>query len=222
MVHSRNAFLGLILIGIVPTAIFAQTLNDFPSDQMETDDLTSNSSKVLPRSDYVNFTVLAPITAIEDGDTVTLKGKAGNRFVIRFSDIDTPEISHPAFTPSNCKCNPLPFRPGQAGGKSAKQSMLDLVSIGDIVRAECYEMDQYGRAVCHVFKGATNINLEQIKRGWGWLPGKSQWVRDPESKVEEEKARVSKVGAWGLPNQVAPSEWRKACWSDGNCDGQEN
>jgi micrococcal nuclease len=198
-------------------AAYGQALYDFPPADGPTVGIAAPA-----RAALVNFSITAPVVAIEDGDTVTLEGKSKARFIVRFSDIDTPEVSHKAFTPRDCKCNPIPFRPGQPGGKRAKAVLETLVSVGDTVTAECYEMDQYGRAVCHIFKGSTNLNLEQIKSGWGWLPSKAEWVRDPDSKPAEDGARAAKLGAWGLPNQVSPAEWRKSCWIDGKCDGQEN
>jgi micrococcal nuclease len=202
----------------------SQALFDFPPEF--TPDASNDPAIAVARNgdraSAVNFTLTATVSAMEDGDTVTLEGNNKARFVIRFSDIDTPEVAHKAFTPRDCQCKPIPFRPGQPGGKSAKQSLEALVAVGDKVTAECYEMDQYGRAVCHVFKAGVNLNLEQIKRGWGWLPSKAEWVRDPQSEPAEVAARKAKLGAWALPNQVSPAEWRKDCWIDGKCDGAEN
>ncbi|WP_141340083.1 thermonuclease family protein [Bradyrhizobium sp. USDA 3458] len=202
----------------------SQALFDFPPDFLAdaSNDPAIAVARGGDRTSAVNFTLTATVLAMEDGDTITLEGSNKARFIIRFSDIDTPEVAHKAFTPRDCQCKPIPFRPGQPGGKSAKQSLEGLVAVGDKVAAECYEMDQYGRAVCHIFKAGLNLNLEQIKRGWGWLPSKAEWVRDPQSRPAEDAARKAKLGAWALQNQVPPAEWRKNCWIDGKCDGAEN
>jgi endonuclease YncB( thermonuclease family) len=125
------------------------------------------TSSVFSRKDLVNFSLTANIKDIDDGDTIDLVGKGGARFVIRFSDLDTPEVSHKEFKDPKCDCNSMAFRPGQPGGKAATQSLLELVKVGDEVTAECYEPDKYGRFACHIFKGGMNVNLEQIRRGLG-------------------------------------------------------
>jgi micrococcal nuclease len=166
-----------------------------------------------PRQELVNFTIAGRVVDIEDGDSITIEG-VRNRFNIRFSDLDTPELAHDPFTPANPTCNPLPYRPGQPGGRAARASLLQMVALNDVVRAECYEIDPYNRPVCHVFKGALNLNLEQIRRGWGWLPTRPEWVRDPESASAEAGAKTSRIGAWPLPNQVHPDVWRRQCWGE--------
>lgn len=214
----------IFVLLLSPVTASSQTLFDFPPDftAEAPNDPTIANVRNGDRPSAVNFTLTATVAAMEDGDTVTLEGNNKARFIIRFSDIDTPEVAHKAFTPRDCQCKPIPFRPGQPGGKSAKQALEALVAVGDKVTAECYEMDQYGRAVCHVFKAGVNLNLEQIKKGWGWLPSKAEWVRDPQSGPAEDAARKAKLGAWALQNQVSPAEWRKGCWIDGKCDGAEN
>lgn len=142
--------------------------------------------------------------------------------MVRHSDLLDHEISHKPYVDNDCACNGSPFRPGQPGGRAATEALQQLVSVGDEVRVECYEPDMYGRFACHVFKGTVNLNLEQIKRGWGWLPSKAIWVRDPESKKAEDEAKAAKRGAWGLADQLSPNDWRRQCWDAGNCDGAEN
>lgn len=170
------------------------------------------------RRAQVLFEIEGRVQSVEDGDTIGIQTAAGVRSTVRFSDIDTPETYHGAFTPSNCNgCDPIPERLGQPGGQAARDSLLKFISTGDQVRAECYERDQYDRVVCHVFRGTINLNLEQVRRGWGWLPDNDLWVRDPESKPAEQGARAARLGAWGLSGQVSPAEWRRACWRDGHC-----
>ena len=179
----------------------------------------SQPSPVRSREELVVFTVEAVVKSISDGDTISLQHETGARFSIRMSDMDTPEVAHDEFTPRNCRCKTVPYRPGQPGGAEATLALQSLVSVGDKVKAECYEADQYARLVCHIFKGQTNINLEMIKNGWGWLPSRSEWVRDSASASAEQQARSTGLGAWGLENQVSPREWRQKCWKNGECEG---
>ena len=136
--------------------------------------------------------------------------------------MDTPETSHKAWTPRNCSCDPQPFRPGQRGGKEATLELRKMAKPGEAVRAECYELGTYGRPVCHVFKGPINLNLEMIRRGWGWLPSKAAWIRDPRSGPAQAGAKAARRGAWGLPGQIHPREWRVQCWREGKCAGAVN
>jgi endonuclease YncB( thermonuclease family) len=174
------------------------------------------------REDAVNYRISGTVRSVTDGDTIALTGKRNVRFVIRLSDMDTPETSHRPFTPRDCKCAPVPFRPGQVGGREATEVLRSLISVGDQVTAECYELDDYGRSICHVFKGAMNVNLEMIRKGWGWLPERREWVRDEASIPAERVARAAGLGAWGLARQLSPSEWRQQCWRAGDCEGAVN
>lgn len=61
-------------------------------------------------------------------------------------------------------------------------------------RAECYTIDRHGRAVCHLFVGTTNVNLAQLRDGWGMLLSKPAWVRDPASVDAEQQARRARRG----------------------------
>lgn len=220
----RLSILGLILA----QAAAAQDELDWIKSRVEEDlGISRGSTEVMAdgtrsRADLVNFTMSAEVRAIDDGDTIDVVGKGGARFVIRLSDIDTPEVSHKPYINKFCECDSTPFRPGQPGGQAATVALEKLVSLGDVVRLECYEPDQYGRFACHVFKGDVNVNLEQIRSGWGWLPSKAEWIRDPESKKAEDEAKAAKLGAWSLEGQIAPGDWRKQCWGSGSCEGAEN
>lgn len=216
----------VLLFASLVTSAMAQSDLDWVRAQPEEDlGIASPERTALPMSvgriDLLNFTMTANVHDIDDGDTIDVKGRGGAQFVIRFSDMDTPEVEHKAFNDAKCACNSIPFRPGQPGGKAATTSLMELIAVGDEVELQCYEADRYGRLVCHIFKGDLNVNLEMIKRGWGWLPNNTAWVRDPESTTAEQQAKAAKLGAWALPDQIAPGDWRKACWVEGECANAE-
>jgi endonuclease YncB( thermonuclease family) len=171
------------------------------------------------REELVAFIVGAHVRSISDGDTISIETDTGARFRIRMSDMDTPETKHDAFTPPDCRCKTIPYRPGQPGGDEATSALEDILAVGDDVRAECYEADRYGRMVCHVFKDDQNINLAMIESGWGWLPSRAEWIRDPESATAQAEARAAERGAWRLEGQVSPAEWRRQCWREEQCEG---
>ena len=53
--------------------------------------LSANTSSDDGRQSHVNFRLDATIKTIIDGDTVAIEGNNNKRFVIRLSDLDTPE-----------------------------------------------------------------------------------------------------------------------------------
>lgn len=173
------------------------------------------------RERAVNFTVAGTVAVVEDGDTLTLVALNDARFVVRLSDLDTPEVSHRGGPDRGCPGRVLADRPGQPRGRAARASLESLAS-GRQVRAECYEIDRFGRPVCHVFAGDVNVNLAQIERGWGMLPDRADWVRDPASRPAEAQARARGAGAWAVPAPVHPAVWRERCWGQGDCPGAES
>jgi endonuclease YncB( thermonuclease family) len=112
-------------------------------------------------------------------------------------------------------------RPGQPLGQEARRSLQSL-ALRRQARADCYEIDRYGRPVCHVHVAGRNLNLAQIERGWGMLPERAEWVRDPASREAEAKARARKTGVWAKPDALHPATWRERCWGQGECSGAES
>ena len=80
------------------------------------------------------------VIAISDGDTLTLLTAEKQQVKVRLGEIDTPES-------------------GQPYGARAKMALSDLV-FGKQVRVVVQDTDRYGRKVCRVFVGATNVNEE--------------------------------------------------------------
>lgn len=167
----------------------------------------------------VNFTIAGTIVEVEDGDTLTLRGVGGGRFHIRLSDLDAPEVEH-ADNPYRERrtCRGAPHRAsGQAGGDAAREALGRRAPRKAAARAECYTIDRYGRPVCHVFVGTGNLNLEQLRDGWGMLLAKRAWVRDPASAAAEQEARDARRGIWSGPRPQTPDTWRARCWCRGEC-----
>ena len=171
------------------------------------------------RTAKVNFTILGTILAVEDGDTLTLHGEGGGRFHIRLSDLDAPEVEH-ARNPyrEQGRCQRAPRRAaGQAGGEAAREALSGRAPRKAAARAECYTIDRYGRPICHVFVGALNLNLEQLRDGWGMLLTKPAWIRDPASVAAEQSARSARRGIWAGAKPRSPDHWRTQCWCRAEC-----
>jgi len=173
------------------------------------------------RAAKVNFTIDGTILDVEDGDTLVLRGAGNGRFHIRLSDLDAPEVEH-ARNPyrERRSCRNAPRRaPGQAGGEAARAALSRRAPRKAAARAECYTIDRYGRPVCHVFVGATNVNLEQLRDGWGMLLGRRAWVRDPASLAAEQDARRARRGIFAAQGAQTPEHWRSRCWCQAQCSG---
>lgn len=171
------------------------------------------------RTAKVNFTIAGTILTVEDGDTLTLRGNGGGRFHIRLSDLDAPEVEH-ANNPyrEQGRCQRAPRRAaGQAGGEAAREALRRRAPRNAAARAECYTIDRYGRPICHVLVGAMNLNLEQLRDGWGMLLTKSSWVRDPASAAAEQSARSARRGIWAGARPRSPDHWRAQCWCRAEC-----
>ena len=171
------------------------------------------------RGAKVNFTIAGTILKVDDGDTLTLLGAGGGRLHIRLSDLDAPEIEHahnPYLERRSC---PRAARraPAQALGEAALAALKSRAPRKAAARAECYTIDRYARSVCHVFVGDTNLNLAQLRDGWGMLLSKRSWVRDPESAVAERAARSAQRGIWAAARPRSPDSWRARCWCEDEC-----
>ncbi len=167
----------------------------------------------------VNFVISGTIVEVEDGDTLTLRGEGGGRFHIRLSDLDAPEVAHarnPYRERRNCRSAPA-SAPGQAGGDAARAALSQRAPRKTTARAECYAIDRYGRPVCHVFVGTTNLNVEQLRDGWGMLLSKGSWVRDPASVAAEQAAMQAHRGVWAGARPQSPERWRSRCWCQAKC-----
>ena len=171
------------------------------------------------RAAKVNFVISGTIVAVEDGDTLILRGEGGGRFHIRLSDLDAPEVAHarnPYRERRNCRSAPL-SAPGQAGGDAARAALSQRAPRKATARAECYTIDRYGRPVCHVFVGTTNLNVEQLREGWGMLLSKRAWLRDPASVAAEHAAMQAHRGVWAGARPQSPERWRSRCWCQAKC-----
>lgn len=88
----------------------------------------------------------ATVTSVTDGDTLRLS--SGQR--IRLVQIDAPET-------------------GECYGKEARAALLRLAPVGSSISLEADsrldQVDRYGRLLRYVGRGATNVNLELVRRG---------------------------------------------------------
>lgn len=129
------------------------------------------------------------VIAIADGDTITLLDADKRQQKIRLADIDAPERRQP-------------------WGQRAKDALSRLVMARD-VRADCREADRYGRHVCTIFAGTTDVNAALITQGHAWVY--ERYNRRSDLPRLQAQARAARRGLWQLPEaeRIDPADWRK-------------
>lgn len=172
-----------------------------------------------PRAAKVNFVIEGKVESVQDGDTLTLRGPGGGRFNLRLSDLDAPETAHarnPYRERRGCRRPPASV-PAQAHAEAARAALAALAPRKSTLRAECYVIDRYGRPVCHVFAGQTNLNLALLRDGHAMLIDRRRWIRDPASAAAADAARAARRGLWSQAAPTPPDQWRQRCWCRAQC-----
>ncbi len=136
--------------------------------------------------------VTGKVQDVHDGDTIRVVEENGTIYKVRFNGIDAPEIT-------------------QEMGDKSQKSLSKMVS-GKTVTIEFDKIDKYGRFVCKIFVDGTDVNLEQLKRGFAWHFKRYALEQSPEDQKTyaeaEANAKAAKLGIWkkGIPE--APWDFR--------------
>lgn len=135
------------------------------------------------------------ITAVSDGDTFTVKcchGTYCELIKVRLRSADCPEVKH------------YRNEVDQPGGREA----LDYVVKNYLGKEVIISIrgDSYGRKVCDVRAGETDLASDLITHGHAMVD-----PRYPSNnlKVLEKAAAEKGVGVWADPQAVPPWTWRK-------------
>jgi endonuclease YncB( thermonuclease family) len=121
------------------------------------------------------------VSRVVDGDTITLKG--GTR--VRLVQIDAPE------------------KAGECNGTDSTTVLRRLLPVGTQVRLVADpgldKVDRFGRLLRYVFKRATNVNLELVKRGaatvWFFEADRGRYATKLAQAAQN--ARAAGKGMWG-------------------------
>jgi endonuclease YncB( thermonuclease family) len=134
------------------------------------------------------------VVAISDGDTITVLDEAKMQHKVRFAGIDAPEK-------------------GQAFGTASKENLSRLI-FDRRVEARCHKRDRYGREVCAVYVGMSDVGLEQIRAGMAWWYREYAYEQPAQERLayrdEEENAKAARRGLWKDAERVPPWEYRRA------------
>src|SRR5690606_34941442 len=107
---------------------------------------------------------------------------------------------------------------GQPFGQASRRA-LDALVAGRTLTARCYERDGYGRDVCDLpLPGGDTANRRQVQSGMAWANRQAggKYLRDEAVAELERQARGAGSGLWAQ-EAVAPWEWRRRCWNQGQC-----
>jgi endonuclease YncB( thermonuclease family) len=127
------------------------------------------------------------VTAVEDGDTITVDIK-GTPTVVRLFSIDCPED-------------------GQGFGAKAKQ-FTTAIAMGKTVKVEKLRLDARGRTIANVIlPDGTNLAIHLLEQGLAWHY--TVYSDSKELAAIEKKARDQKKGLWVQENPVEPWKYRE-------------
>jgi len=140
------------------------------------------------------FAFQATVTAVHDGDTLTLD--TGQR--VRLWGVDAPET----------KSRRWAAQPGADGARDALAAMTMM---------QIVEVEQKGRSYDRIVAVVTladgrNVSGELVAAGWAWVEPrycKVKRICGPWREAED-RAKAAGKGIWGPGNPVPPWEWRKA------------
>jgi len=133
---------------------------------------------------------VATVDYAVDGDTLRVELAGGELVYVRLVGVDTPEDVKPG-TPVEC------------GSKAAAASMRGLAPEGAevILRPDSVadEYDRYGRLLAHAFIGGRQLELVQLRRGWGEVYRYDDQHFDGLARFDavQESARRTDRGVWG-------------------------
>lgn len=129
----------------------------------------------------------AVVTAITDGDTVTVEVD-GSEYTVRYIGMDTPERGDPFYT-------------------EATQANRNLVLGKEVwLEKDVNETDRFGRLLRYVYVGDVLINEELVRTGYAQASAYPPDVRYQERlDAAERVARESGVGLWAVA-VVVPTE----------------
>lgn len=136
--------------------------------------------------------LVGKVTAVADGDTITVLDAERRQHKVRFQAIDAPEK-------------------GQEHWRVSKQKLASRVFSRQVV-VEYRKKDRYGRIVGRVSVDGTDINREQLASGAAWFYRKYARELPPEIQTDyadaESTSRSEMRGLWRKASPVPPWDWR--------------
>jgi micrococcal nuclease len=148
-------------------------------------------------------TINGTVTKVSDGDTIHVTTPEQTKLRVRLYGVDAPE------TPKINQRTGHVNKPGQPYGEESWKALEGKI-IGQQIRLDIIDIDQYKRMVGIIWLGNRNINLEMIQEGYAEAyveylkePYRTQFIR------AEKEAQSARRGIWSLPGYERPNDFRK-------------
>ena len=135
-----------------------------------------------------------PVTLVSvgDGDTVRVTSPQGEKVTIRLACIDAPETSQ------------------GSSGKWSTKTLKGMIQ-GKSISIKPQVKDRYGRTVAEIYVGATNINLQMVRKGAAFTYRKYLKQCDRDAYLNAESmAKRERQGVWGPYQTQLPWEYRRS------------
>jgi endonuclease YncB( thermonuclease family) len=148
-------------------------------------------------------TVKGTVTRVYDGDTIQLTTPNQTILKVRLYGIDAPETPKTDYRTGRMNI------PGQSHGKESARALKNKI-LGNRVKLDIIEVDQYRRMVGVIRLENRNINLEMLREGYA--DTYVEYLRYPYRKPfldARREARSAKRGIWSLPEYERPQEFRR-------------
>ncbi len=130
--------------------------------------------------------VTGRVVQVVDGDTCLIEDRDGRRHKVCLYGIDAPENGQPYW-------------------KNAREALYHKIYNKE-VRYSPVETDAEGRVCANLYCGERQINLEQIREGYGWHHTGHEPIR--EYATAEREARAHHLGLWEDRHPVEPWKYR--------------
>lgn len=198
----------LAILGTMGASMFSDSIPDFGLKSVGDQVIKPVSAQVSRIKNEANQTIDSlegVVTAVSDGDTLTLNTSYGNA-VIRLFAVDAPEATCHGFSDNVCT------ETGQPGATASKLHLRALTLNKNVVVKLGQGMSGK-RLVGTVVADGKDINLEMVKAGHAWhykYFSKNQTREDKTVYTSaENNARHLRNGIWAGKNPIAPWIWRK-------------
>ncbi|HEY7256641.1 MAG TPA: thermonuclease family protein [Solirubrobacterales bacterium] len=143
------------------------------------------SSPAVPSGNRITARIVRDV----DGDTVAADFADGSQLDVRLIGIDTPEDVKPEY-------------PVECGARAAAASMSSMASgrrVTLVTDPTQDRFDSYGRLLAYVYRGGSDLNRIQVRRGWADVyvyagrPFRQVWSFRRAARA----ARAERRGVWG-------------------------
>ncbi len=136
--------------------------------------------------------MMARVTRVSDGDTLTVVDQRGREYRVRLTGIDAPEIGQPF--------------------SQISRSHLARLAGNQPVRITWEKTDRYNRLLGFVSRDGVNFNLAQLEAGLAWFyrAYEMDLPRTERSRFDqaEQEARTARRGLWRDASPLAPWDYR--------------